>query len=530
MGTSTNVTSGADSHNRLRLRHFYDSHGNLDVLHEQYNGSSTTDTHSFAYDDQNRLTAGFGSNTFAYDSSGRLTSFAGLSPSPSNSQPVHAPYRTSSFAYDANGNMVNKPFYTLTWDHENRLASATGSGTRPTENYLYDADGMRVKKTSDGVETYYPFPHYELHDGVAVKYYFFGGMRIAQRRGSALITYLHGNHLGSTVLETSVIGVDINDEKYFAYGEQRDAGPVNTENQYTDQKRDDTGLYYYGARYYDPSLGTFISPDAIVPDASHVFGYNRFMYGYGNPMRFIDPSGHDPLDAAWEAEWRQNHCGSQNCEITDTDRQHRLFSIAYAGPVSGSNTWTDSDWYYFTRNRPRIYRNTSGREGLDQFVSALNRLSTHYASNEAAQFAAGVALLYTGWPYDPNGNVFRTNTQFSWGQGMDFDLEHIPVPQGYSRFYPLHGMAGFSPFYHDFGDSGDNTHHFAGHFYLGFHWGANANTAGTFFREFRQWGDVDMMEDIRMGLFGGDLGADLAAGAIPINQVGAFVHARLRDD
>ncbi len=301
VGTSTNVTSSADSHNRLRLRHFYDSHGNLDVLHEQYSGGAT-DTHSFAYDDQNRLIAGFGSNTFAYDSSGRLTSFAGLSPSPSNSQPVHAPYRTSSFAYDANGNMVNKPFYTLTWDHENRLASATGSGTRPTENYLYDADGMRVKKTSDGVETYYPFPHYELHDGVAVKYYFFGGMRIAQRRGSALITYLHGNHLGSTVLETSVIGVDINDEKYFAYGEQRDAGPVNTENQYTDQKRDDTGLYYYGARYYDPSLGTFISPDAIVPDASHVFGYNRFMYGYGNPMKLIDPNGHDPVVPLLDAD------------------------------------------------------------------------------------------------------------------------------------------------------------------------------------------------------------------------------------
>ena len=294
VGTSTDVASSADSHNRLRLRHFYDSHGNLDVLHEQYSGGAT-DTHSFAYDDQNRLTDGFGSNTFAYDSSGRLTSFAGLTTTPTNSAPIHAPYKSQSFAYDANGNMVNKPFYTLTWDHENRLASATGSGTHPTESYLYDTDGMRVKKTSDGVETYYPFPHYELHDGVVVKYYFFNGMRVAQRRGSSTITYLHGNHLGSTVLETSVIGVSVNDEKYFAYGEQRDTGPVNTENQYTDQKRDDTGLYYYGARYYDPALGTFISPDTIVPNPEQVFGYNRFMYVYGNPLMYSDPSGHIAL-------------------------------------------------------------------------------------------------------------------------------------------------------------------------------------------------------------------------------------------
>ncbi len=184
--------------------------------------------------------------------------------------------------------MIKRDSQTLTWDHENRLASVSGGAT---ESYLYDADGMRVKKTSDGVETYYPFPHYELHDGVVVKYYFFNGMRVAQRRGSSPITYLHGNHLGSTVLETSVIGVSVNDEKYFAYGEQRDTGPVNTENQYTDQKRDDTGLYYYGARYYDPALGTFVSPDSIVPEPTNVFDYNRMMYTRGNPLKFSDPSG-----------------------------------------------------------------------------------------------------------------------------------------------------------------------------------------------------------------------------------------------
>ncbi len=116
-------------------------------------------------------------------------------------------------------------------------------------------------------------------------------MRIAQRRDGVL-TYLHGNHLGSIVLETSTSGVEVNDERYFAYGEQRGLGQVNTENQYTDQKRDDTGLYYYGARYYDPSLGTFVSPDTIVPDPTSVLDYNRMMYTRGNPLRYSDPTGH----------------------------------------------------------------------------------------------------------------------------------------------------------------------------------------------------------------------------------------------
>ena len=41
---------------------------------------------------------------------------------------------------------------------------------------------------------------------------------------------------------------------------------------------------FYNARYYDPLLGTFISPDTIVPDAKMVIDYNRFLYARGNPI------------------------------------------------------------------------------------------------------------------------------------------------------------------------------------------------------------------------------------------------------
>ncbi|MCB9139753.1 MAG: RHS repeat-associated core domain-containing protein [Caldilineaceae bacterium] len=67
-----------------------------------------------------------------------------------------------------------------------------------------------------------------------------------------------------------------------------------TDNLFTGQKQDESGLYYYNARYYDPEIGHFISPDTLVPDPGSVFGYNRYMYSLGNPLRFSDPSGHCP--------------------------------------------------------------------------------------------------------------------------------------------------------------------------------------------------------------------------------------------
>jgi hypothetical protein len=46
------------------------------------------------------------------------------------------------------------------------------------------------------------------------------------------------------------------------------------------------------ARYYDPQLGMFLSPDTVVPDVGAVIDYNRFLYARGNPVKYTDPSGH----------------------------------------------------------------------------------------------------------------------------------------------------------------------------------------------------------------------------------------------
>ena len=61
---------------------------------------------------------------------------------------------------------------------------------------------------------------------------------------------------------------------------------------FTGQEQDASGLYYYGARYYDPELGRFTQPDTILD------GLNRYAYCRNNPVKYIDPTGHIMVEGA----------------------------------------------------------------------------------------------------------------------------------------------------------------------------------------------------------------------------------------
>ena len=213
------------------------------------------------------------------------------------------------FDYDANGNMTarNKGLagqQTLVWDAENRLSEVQDNNGSMLEQYWYALDGGRVKKVSGTTTTYTFFAHYEeeVTNGAttAISHYSFGSLRIAVKRGSTLY-HLHGDHLGSTSLTTAGSVVEAS-RTYYAYGEQRSAsGTLQTDRTFTGQKSDATGLLYYNARYYDPTLGTFISPDTLVPDPGRVIDYNRFLYARGNPLKYRDPSGHE--SSKWKEDW-----------------------------------------------------------------------------------------------------------------------------------------------------------------------------------------------------------------------------------
>ena len=122
---------------------------------------------------------------------------------------------------------------------------------------------------------------------------------------------MHGDHLGSTSLTTRGSAETASRADY-AYGAERSAsGDLKTDHTFTGQKRDSTGLMYYNARYDDPALGTFVSPDSMAPGAGQVINYNRFLYARGNPLRYRDPSGYAPCaekdDGCWNNRWYLAH-------------------------------------------------------------------------------------------------------------------------------------------------------------------------------------------------------------------------------
>ena len=120
-------------------------------------------------------------------------------------------------------------------------------------------------------------------------------------------TYYHQDHLGSVNVITDKAGLARSLTEYDPFGkisrfEKYGSKIPSGWNFFNDKPLDDeSGLMYYGARYYNPSLGRFITPDTIVPGASNPQNLNRYSYCGNNPVNFTDPSGHKK--SWWHRFW-----------------------------------------------------------------------------------------------------------------------------------------------------------------------------------------------------------------------------------
>ncbi|MBI5650983.1 MAG: hypothetical protein HZC40_11155 [Chloroflexi bacterium] len=98
-----------------------------------------------------------------------------------------------------------------------------------------------MKKTVSGATTYYIGNWYEVTNGVAAKYYYFGAQRVAMKQGS-VVTYLHGDHLGSTsVASNGATGALVSRQTHVAYafGAVRTSeAALPTDYTFTGQKND----------------------------------------------------------------------------------------------------------------------------------------------------------------------------------------------------------------------------------------------------------------------------------------------------
>jgi len=109
-----------------------------------------------------------------------------------------------------------------------------------------------------------------------------------------VVYYLHGDHLGSTVLTTDGEGRRVGEVRYAPYGATRWAwGSPSTAYRYTGQRWEGgVGLYDYRARWYEPTLGRFVQPDTLVPEPGNPQDLNRYTYVRNNPLKYTDPTGH----------------------------------------------------------------------------------------------------------------------------------------------------------------------------------------------------------------------------------------------
>jgi RHS repeat-associated protein len=140
-----------------------------------------------------------------------------------------------------------------------------------------------------------------MQNGVPVRYYTLGGNTLGVRQGAS-VSWLYGDHLGSTSASS---GAAATSERYYAYGKDRGTGNLPTDHRFTGQISDASGLVFMNARYYDPVLGSFISPDTVVPEPGQPEGYNRYAYANGNPLAYSDPNGHCAMLASGEPD-REN--------------------------------------------------------------------------------------------------------------------------------------------------------------------------------------------------------------------------------
>jgi RHS repeat-associated protein len=81
----------------------------------------------------------------------------------------------------------------------------------------------------------------------------------------------------------------------------------------------ETGLYYAGARYYDPKISIWLSTDSLLEEAP---GWTHYRYGYNNPVRYADPTGLSEED--WIPE--TDDAGKVSYKAEANDSAKTLFS------------------------------------------------------------------------------------------------------------------------------------------------------------------------------------------------------------
>jgi RHS repeat-associated protein len=199
-----------------------------------------------------------------------------------------------AFTYDAAGRMTSSSRAVYAWNG-NQLHSVRDWTTGTSTSYTYDAEGYRLKAFSANTNTsaIYLGDNYQhtIWNGqlaFATKHITLGGRLVARTVGGTAVTWLYTDHRGSVSFGLAN-GTEVSAQSYRPWGEAIFEG-TTWQRTYTGQVTDESGLMYLHARFYDPQLGRFLSPDPTVPTL-HSVGRNRYAYAQNDPANRTDING-----------------------------------------------------------------------------------------------------------------------------------------------------------------------------------------------------------------------------------------------
>lgn len=286
---------------QLKTAYIYDTLNRLGNV-TNTKGATILSSYTYGYDDNGNIvsktdTVNQVSNTttYTYDALNRLKTI------------IQSDGSTTIYSYDLEGNRKtlqdSKMSLSLTdtsfvFDLFNQLTSISGTYTT---TFAYDPSGMRYKKTTGTQTVQY---HYDAAGNVISEAdenntitanYIRGDRLLAKEEASTgkLYYYLYNGH-GDVVQIVDTSGIVVNQYQYDEWGNitSQTEGIENSFKYAGEQFDNESGLYYLRARYYDPSVGRFISEDTYEGKNNNPLSLNMYIYVENNPLRWADPSGH----------------------------------------------------------------------------------------------------------------------------------------------------------------------------------------------------------------------------------------------
>jgi RHS repeat-associated protein len=345
----------------MDLNYTYDGTGNV----------LTLNTETYRYDWLSRLnysSGPWGTITYAYDQVGnRVRMVQGSTTTVycyGNYNRLNGYYTTTScsspsmaYTYDANGNTATKTgSWTYSYSYANQLTKVVQSGTTVQLN-SYDGSGDRVLQTTAASSYTYSYMGLNIlydknvtgNTTTVTKHFYADGLQVAKMVNGA-VYYLHEDALGSVrLVATATVTISFS-SNYIPYGSSY-AMTGKEVFMYTGKPYDSTtGLYYYGARYYDDSIGRFVTEDSYQGDKNDPLTQNRYIYSRDNPEKYNGPSGHFMHssiigESAPESEVTSVKCASGVCttytQIVTSGGYVLTSSVTTASVVSSSGTQVD---------------------------------------------------------------------------------------------------------------------------------------------------------------------------------------------